>query len=644
MGLHTSLLGNGSSARLLSDDGTGSASLAQMPVNLLESFIPGYSVISRYLLEAFGFDITILVSIAFLAFGIGTATTYIFRYVSDFFQEWFMSTIDVPSDDAIYDHMMRWLGDQQMSKNSRSLRAVTANGKAWDDEEFSDDEEDDDWDSNKLLDFSNFDAKTPPRYEPALGEHYFWHRGTFFILKRSMRQLMSTAWGSTQLTENETLTLTCVGRSTQPIKNLLELARDRFLEKERSMTVIRRPGPKETRAWSGRGMWMRVATRPSRPMDTVVLDHEQKAVLLADINEYLHPSTPRWYATRGIPYRRGYLFAGPPGTGKTSLSFALAGIFGLDIFVISLLDPTLTEEDLGMLFNNLPRRCIVLLEDIDSAGLKRIEAPEEPKSEPTDEKAVPAPEWGLVDVAKALKSAKSDDNDGKAKKRISLSGLLNAIDGVASHEGRVLVMTTNHPDKLDEALVRPGRIDMRIDFSLASQTQIKEIFVRMYASDDVSPLHLKIDNTTPTTSTTKAPSPNLTLATSTSDAEVRSSSSTSVASSAATSPAISHPSTGFSTPASTPTIPPSFPLPPNKTIKTRFRTKASSTSLSLAEIRTIAGSFASALPPGKFTPAEVQGFLLVRKKDPRGALTDVGAWRDALLEAKARKGKVIGRV
>ena len=116
------------------------------------------------------------------------------------------------------------------------------------------------------------------------------------------------------------------------------------------------------RRYAGRCSWHQVANRPVRDIRTVVLDEKQKLQVLADINEYLHPETPRWYANRGIPLRRGYLFHGPPGTGKTSLSFALAGIFGLDIHVISLLEPSLTEEDLSALFGSLPRRCIVLLE------------------------------------------------------------------------------------------------------------------------------------------------------------------------------------------------------------------------------------------------------------------------------------------
>ena len=103
----------------------------------------------------------------------------------------------------------------------------------------------------------------------------------------------------------------------------------------------------------------------------MLFNPKQKTKVVEDINEYLYPSSPRWYATRGILYRRGYLFHGPPRTGKTSLSFALTRIFGLDIFYISLLKPTLTESDLNWLFNNLPCRYIVLLEDINTTGLLR---------------------------------------------------------------------------------------------------------------------------------------------------------------------------------------------------------------------------------------------------------------------------------
>ncbi|KAI6295733.1 hypothetical protein MCOR29_011382 [Pyricularia oryzae] len=181
--------------------------------------------------------------------------------------------------------------------------------------------------------------------------------------------------------------------------------------------------------------WRKVAKRPIRPINTIVLDQEQKTAVLSDMNEYLQPKTECWYSNRGIPLRRGYLFHGPPGTGKTSFSFALAGVFGLEIYVISLIKPQLSDEDLSTLFNGLPRKCIVLLEDIDTAGISRAE------------------------------------------------GLLNVIDGVAAHEGRILIMTTNKPEILDEALIRSGRVDLQVAFRNATQQQASELFQRLYSTE-----------------------------------------------------------------------------------------------------------------------------------------------------------------
>lgn len=164
-------------------------------------------------------------------------------------------------------------------------------------------------------------------------------------------------------------------------------------------------------------------------MRTVDLDDEKKADILADINEYLNSVIARWYANCGIPYRRGYLFYGPPGTGKTSLTFALAGFFGLDIYGVSLLDPMLTEEELEILFTSLPARCIVLLEDIDTAGLIREQSKSEEKAAPLagDEKG--GNELNVATFAKALQKASLLSEEEK-KKRISLSGLLNVVDGI----------------------------------------------------------------------------------------------------------------------------------------------------------------------------------------------------------------------
>jgi len=126
-----------------------------------------------------------------------------------------------------------------------------------------------------------------------------------------------------------------------------------------------------------------------------------------------------------------------------------------------------------------------LHKDIDSAGLSRVEDKDDADSHrnegPHEQGSNTTDEITRVEGCKTCKHITATRKE--TNKGISLSGLLNAIDGVASHEGRVLVMITNHPERLDDALIRPGRVDMKIGFTLATREQIKELFVRMYSPD-----------------------------------------------------------------------------------------------------------------------------------------------------------------
>lgn len=149
----------------------------------------------------------------------------------------------------------------------------------------------------------------------------------------------------------------------------------------------------------------------------------------------------QWYTNMGIPWRRGYLLYGPPGNGKSSLITALAGALKRSVCVLNLASGTLSDEGLQNLLTDAPEGSMILLEDID-----------------------------------AIFHGRKKDSETK----LSFNGLLNALDGVTAQQGRMVFMTTNHIEKLDPALVRPGRCDVHLFVGNASRVQIQKMLERFY--------------------------------------------------------------------------------------------------------------------------------------------------------------------
>ncbi|KAA8646407.1 hypothetical protein EYZ11_011138 [Aspergillus tanneri] len=191
--------------------------------------------------------------------------------------------------------------------------------------------------------------------------------------------------------------------------------------------------------------------RRKRPLESVVLDNGVKERIVKDVKDFV--SSGKWYYDRGIPYRRGYLLYGPPGTGKSSFIQALAGELDYDIAILNLSERGLTDDRLNHLLTIVPNRTLVLLEDVDAAFSNR---------------------------------RTQTEADGYRGANVTFSGLLNALDGVASAEERILFLTTNHVERLDAALVRPGRVDMTVRLGEVTRYQVGCLWDRFYGELDTS--------------------------------------------------------------------------------------------------------------------------------------------------------------
>ncbi|KAI2622005.1 BCS1 N terminal-domain-containing protein [Hypomontagnella submonticulosa] len=518
-------------------------STAQSPLlGLLDMFFPGFSMFAGAIQKYLHIDLNVYLPMLLLLGALTVIWNYASQYLWDQVEAHFMSAVDIRTDDEIYNILMAWVSKQRFSQGARRFVVNTnLNSRSWFLWDWDWDNEDDEY---EVATASATKKQKSLAYTPSFGSHYFWYRGRLLLFRRSAKEQNSFMLVS----EREEISISCFGRDPWILKELLAEARQIYLKKDEHKTLIYRgtlkPGSTEP-------TWQRCMARASRPFSTVILDEKTKQDIIDDVTDYLNPTTQRWYANRGIPYRRGYLLYGPPGTGKSSLSFALAGFFKMRIYIVSLSSITATEESLASLFAELPRRCVVLLEDIDSAGLTHTRE-DQTRNESTDDSDDMVP--GQITKG----NGNTNNNNAKITSGLSLSGLLNILDGVASQEGRVLIMTTNHIDKLDAALLRPGRVDMTVKFGLANEGMTSAIFRAIFA-------YLDGDEG--------------------------------------------------------PDAAPELPVDPEEREKFEKET-AAKRAADDARVNALAEEFASKIPAHEFSPAEIQGYLMKHKRDARAAVTN----------------------
>jgi chaperone BCS1 len=282
-------------------------------------------------------------------------------------------------------------------------------------------------------------GQAPRAYlSPGEGLHILWIDGRLVWIRRELQVTQSVF---------ERISLSHFGRSSAYLSSFLQRAIDARASRESDTLSVYIPNP-----FHG-GDWMRARLGSRRPLASVVLKAGQAEALLADLQRFY--SAHERYAELGIPWRRGYLLFGPPGTGKTSLVTALASELHLNVCTLSLASPIVTDEKIHTLLAAVPQRSLLLIEDVDAFFRQRDAA--------------------------------------HSQVRLSFSGFLNALDGVATQEGNVLFMTTNHADRLDEALIRAGRIDERVELGTCDEDQLRRLY-RKFHPDEAAAHAYAVEN------------------------------------------------------------------------------------------------------------------------------------------------------
>ena len=287
------------------------------------------------------------------------------------------------------------------------------------------------------VDLPNGTVQTSFALIPGPGRHILRYKNAFLMVERTRETKAVSREGRPW----ETVTLTTLHAHRHIFEDIFVEAHRLAQQATEGKLIVYHP---VSTRWEQFG-----EPRRKRGIDSVILDRGVKERITEDVKDFL--SSANWYYDRGIPYRRGYLLHGPPGSGKTSFIQALAGDLDYNIAILNLSQRGLTDDRLQHLLSVIPQRTIVLLEDADAAfGNRRIQR----------------------------------DADGYQGANVTFSGLLNALDGVASSEERVLFLTTNHVERMDAALIRPGRVDMMVRLGDATRWQVEQFWDRFYGEVD----------------------------------------------------------------------------------------------------------------------------------------------------------------
>lgn len=266
-------------------------------------------------------------------------------------------------------------------------------------------------------------------FGPGRGNHVFPHNGKLFWLERA---LDDKAGGDlTKIVAREFISVRTWGRNPAPVRELIQAAMQYVQERKvgRCVTYIN----------EGYGRWVECARKEGRSLDSIVLRAGLAEEIIGAIEQFR--DSREWYREMGIPHRLNFGFYGPPGNGKSTIIGAAAAHFNAPLYILNPSNPRMDDDDLLKMIRQTLPGAFVLFEDVDKLFVQR-------------------------EATEAVSN------------RVTFSGFLNAIDGVASPEGCNMFFTTNHPENIDPGLLRPGRIDMLREIGNCDHDQLRRFYLR----------------------------------------------------------------------------------------------------------------------------------------------------------------------